>query len=115
VELLFPARSLAQLPFGARCQKVARRHAESIREEVRDAQNDHDSRLEPRSCYPCDNCECRHRTVHSPIHEVAEVLGRTHFCESFAYRAFGVLRPKALDYTLAMAHELRLAFAGGAR
>jgi hypothetical protein len=26
-----------------------------------------------------------------------------------------VLRPKALDYTLATAHELRLAFAGGAR
>jgi hypothetical protein len=73
VLLLNPPSSLAELILRPRPEKVARRHAEAVPDEICQAQYDHDPRRQIRPGNARDNCKGGDGTVNCSIDEVPDV------------------------------------------
>jgi hypothetical protein len=73
VALLVASGECALLPLGARPEEVAHRHAEAVREQVRDAQDHHNRAAQARARGAGHDRERSHSTIDRPVDEVAKV------------------------------------------
>ena len=73
-ELLEPPLTDQPLVLRPRAQEVRRRHAEPVRDQVRQAQDDDDARVQPRALHARDDGQRRHRAVDRAVDEVAKVI-----------------------------------------
>jgi hypothetical protein len=75
VALLLAPRQLTLLRLGSRAKVVARRHAEPVGDEVRDADDDHDARAQVRSLDTGHDRGGRDGAVDRAVDEVAQIAG----------------------------------------
>ena len=72
---LAPPGLIAILVFGARTQKIADRHAESVSQQIGKAHDDDDSRRQTRTRNPRHHGKSGHRAVDGTVDEIFQING----------------------------------------